>query len=133
MADLVIGTKLYNRATFLKNEYKITGVRKYEDSTLYEVIGLSCNHDEPCQVLLAYDKKNRNLRFVDDLNKEAENYRHYNDGVYYLSEREAEKAYLRKALNQAKEQVTKTENALKSAKEHFAKLEIAYNLTNPKE
>lgn len=71
-------------------EYKVIGIRVYQESKLFELECQACTHGYKCILLCALDDRNR-LQYIRTLNEDEDNpqyYFHVESGEFYASKTE---------------------------------------------
>ncbi len=121
-----IGQKLYKSAPPLVLEYRVAGIRKYDDNIQYELLCLSCKHSNPCVILVG--GKPDKLTFIRVLNDDDENPQHYwhNDQTeFYTTPEKARAERFRYHIAKYKEDIKLGEELLAQKKKNLAELESA--------
>lgn len=112
--NMEIGTSLYRyvRCGGIF-EYKVIGIRVYEDNTQYELESQTCTHGWKCKLLVggAADK----LRYISMTNDDEENSQHYwhtDDTKFRFKKEEAELDLIAANSRILKENIEKTKELL---------------------
>lgn len=118
---LTIGTKLWKAAPPYILEYKVIGVRDYQDGKQYELECQTCSHGEKCRILVGGSKR---LVFIDVLNDDQdEHYYWHSDATrFWPFMRQAQLERLRVHISDGEKAVKEAEVTLTRRKNHLQKL-----------
>ena len=133
MDKLEIGQKLWRYASPNTLEFKVTGVRNYQDTEQYEVECQGCRHGKLCQVLIGRDDYG-NLQTINMLNNEEDDdQRHWHcngesTGYYHTTLDECRKERLIKAIADNKKKIEEQERQLANTKNNYNELKNALDV-----
>lgn len=118
---LIIGDKLWKSAPPYILEYKVVGIRDYQDGKQYELECQTCSHGEKCRILVGGTKR---LVFIDVLNDEEDQHRywHSDDTRFWPLMRQAQLERLHVHIRDAEKAVEEAERTLTGRKNHLQKL-----------
>lgn len=133
--ELQINTKLYHPCSLDIIEFKITGIRQYEDSTLYEAKAL--NNVGACgnvEILLKIDKYDV-IRFVGIKDSYDDEYgrglEDFVEGKYYLEKLEARLEHNEQQLSLCRTSMENQKRLYETSKNMYDKVEkIVQNIKN---
>ncbi len=119
--SLAIGAKLWKTAPPYILEYKVVGIRDYQDGRQYELECQTCSHGEKCRILVGGTKR---LVFIDVLNDEEDSHRywHSDDTRFWPLQRQAQLERLHVHIRDGKKAVEEAEGTLRGRKNHLQKL-----------
>lgn len=109
-------------------QYKVVGIRSYDDGPQLEVEGVSCSHGWKCRVLLAQDdyKRIAAVHMLNEDDEDSQRHWHINEGLHFWPTRaEAREEGLRRILSRVKERIQKKEEDLNRERKYLAELEAA--------
>ena len=113
-------------------QYKVVGIRSYDDGPQLEVEGVSCTHGWKCRVLLAQDdyKRIAAVHMLNEDEEDSQRHWHINEGLHFWpTMAEAREEGLRRILSRVKERIQKKDDELKRERKYLAELEAAIGET----
>lgn len=114
---LAIGQTIYRYLNPKVFQYKVIGIRTYQDGEIYEVECQSCEHSYKCRCLVSIDNENK-IRHIDFINNnEDDDQRHWhNDQTPYLRTSEEINRFIgRQLLDVVNETIRSLEKQLEDA------------------